>query len=857
MATRWTFPFKTTNGKPLTDRFEALNLLAGSNSGFFPFGTNDLWHGGVHIPKATTPADTTKGLLAISDGQVLAYRIDRTYPETTYTKDRKASFSTGFVLISHKLQLPKDAAKKDDKPKEVTIYSVYVHLADLKTYDDDLKLSRPTYWEPSKTKFVVAENAKDKNNLAKNIVGANIRDSESKIVGLLARGSVVELGDPHPSKAGFFAVTSVTKEATGSVVPSTKPYYIFRPEQTPKLEPHYEALDAIHLLATPVAIKAGELVGYLGTYDDFDNATTTGTARGLQQLVHVETFAGPDWPAFLADSKAYGSALDVKKKDCLVADKKTLLCKPAAADTKVAADLLVSATADDPKAGPWVKVQPFRMVSVPKKKPTRTNVGAAVWIGRSQLSANNQEREAWTQCPLSTSITNNESRNASVHPRIFTRRELDTRPAAEKFEDDNKAQWWKVKLGNATGTDEGWICGSGHTNVSWKSRWEWPGFEMLEEASTPADQAARGIQQRGGATEQEQANFKARANKVDGGALMTELRDAIDWTGTHDGLISTAELRNALQTPWLADRISRLIVKYESEWGGSTAKWDALDSLMKDGLDDWKAEKGRIAKLAWWDSVKSAKAFPSSPEVHHFHPIGLAANLMSKPVITATMLKAIFKGGDDSRIQAAVEDINEHIEEYKLDTALRLSHFFAQVREEAGANFRFTENLDYSPAGLIGTFSYFSNHPKEAETYGRTDDHAANQEAIANRAYANKIGNGDVASGDGWRFRGRGLKQLTGRDNYKSFTTNYRRVWSDGAEDFEANPDLVSEGMYAVRSAVYFWLHHDLYEIADKGASDGNVNSITAIINLHTKSYENRRTHFWSIWNGKVFDTIG
>ncbi|MCD7099395.1 hypothetical protein [Stenotrophomonas sp. MMGLT7] len=124
------------------------------------------------------------------------------------------------------------------------------------------------------------------------------------------------------------------------------------------------------------------------------------------------------------------------------------------------------------------------------------------------------------------------------------------------------------------------------------------------------------------------------------------------------------------------------------------------------------------------------------------------------------MLRAVFESRsvDTAKLQSFVDEINENIEGYKLDTNLRLSHFFAQVREEAGANARTVENLDYSPEGLKGTFSYFRRNPSEAELYGRTSAHSADQEAIANRAYSNREGHGDPSLGEGWKYRGRGLK---------------------------------------------------------------------------------------------------
>src|SRR5690606_24432144 len=122
--------------------------------------------------------------------------------------------------------------------------------------------------------------------------------------------------------------------------------------------------------------------------------------------------------------------------------------------------------------------------------------------------------------------------------------------------------------------------------------------------------------------------------------------------------------------------------------------------------------------------------------------------------------------------------------------------------------------------------------------------------------YANRNGNGDVASGDGWRYRGRGLKMTTGRGNYRDLQDNYHIVWPGTPPDFVGNPELLGTARYAVQSAVFFWIRHGLYRIADSGETDANVDSITRIINRHTDSYATRRTHFTNIRSENVFASI-
>ena len=167
---------------------------------------------------------------------------------------------------------------------------------------------------------------------------------------------------------------------------------------------------------------------------------------------------------------------------------------------------------------------------------------------------------------------------------------------------------------------------------------------------------------------------------------------------------------------------------------------------------------------------------------------------------------------------------------YKVNTLLRLSHFLAQCGHES-ANFRAVkENLNYSAEGLNKTFKkYFS-------TLESAKDYARQPERIASKVYANRMGNGNEASKDGFKYLGRGFIQLTGKANYLEFDKSV-------PEDIMANPELVAT-KYPLASAAWFWNKNGLNEIADKGATDAIVKSITKRVNGGTIGLEDRIQHF-------------
>jgi predicted chitinase len=243
---------------------------------------------------------------------------------------------------------------------------------------------------------------------------------------------------------------------------------------------------------------------------------------------------------------------------------------------------------------------------------------------------------------------------------------------------------------------------------------------------------------------------------------------------------------------------------------------------------------------------------------------------ISRPVpdkITLAQLQGICPKADAEHLQAIADELNTDLSKYKLDTPMRRAHFFGQIKQEAGDKLdAVEESLNYSPAGLKGTFGYYAKNPQEAEEDGRVEGiikkaewkvvngrnrlferqykgviKPADQEAIANKVYgpepgkARDLGNDLKVRGDGWKYRGRGLKQLTGRRNYDDFTNEYKKYWNQD-KDFLTSPELVQKMPDLVRSAVWFWLRNACWKQADKDAgkaavSDEVIDAITKIVN--------------------------
>jgi putative chitinase len=162
-------------------------------------------------------------------------------------------------------------------------------------------------------------------------------------------------------------------------------------------------------------------------------------------------------------------------------------------------------------------------------------------------------------------------------------------------------------------------------------------------------------------------------------------------------------------------------------------------------------------------------------------------------------------------------------------TPIRAAHFFAQTSHETGGFKAFSENLNYSADGLNKIFpKYFKNAGRNAAEYAR------NPEKIANIVYASRMGNRDPASGDGWKFRGRGALQLTGKANYEAFAKYL------GNNEVLENPDLVAT-KYSFESAMFFFERNKLWSICDQGINDAAILALTKRINGGTHGLEDRK----------------
>ncbi len=244
-------------------------------------------------------------------------------------------------------------------------------------------------------------------------------------------------------------------------------------------------------------------------------------------------------------------------------------------------------------------------------------------------------------------------------------------------------------------------------------------------------------------------------------------------------------------------------------FGAGTEKavkdWQAKNGLTADGI---------VGDGTWNKMFEASAATPVNPQI--------TDAVTSKSNFKLDKLKGHIP-------DAVIAQIPDTAAKFNITNPLRLAHFLAQCGHESGGFKAVNENLNYSADGLKKIFpKYFPGNLNES--------YARNPEKIASRVYASRMGNGDEASKEGFKFRGRGYIQLTGKSNY----TNFAKFIG---EDTIANPDLVAN-KYPLASAAFFFDSNKLWAICDKGADAATVTAVTKRVNGGTIGLPDRIKHF-------------
>lgn len=242
--------------------------------------------------------------------------------------------------------------------------------------------------------------------------------------------------------------------------------------------------------------------------------------------------------------------------------------------------------------------------------------------------------------------------------------------------------------------------------------------------------------------------------------------------------------------------------------------------------------------------------FPDSPNVYQWNPVAFIARMqtLSEHLISLDMLRAAGAKGDNESLKRLLSYLNRFAEAYEIDTPVKAAHFLAQVGHESGFKV-IEENLNYRAERMQQVFSTRKRDGsyKYRKLWEKPEAYARNPRALGSYVYANRMGNGGEASGEGYKYRGRGLIQLTGKNNYIAFTRQHNERFPDDKRDFVADPDLlVTDIKYGVESAFSWWTTNALNRYCT-GTTREDVKRVTRKVNGGYTGLEDRVAKFAAV----------
>jgi hypothetical protein len=639
---KWSYPLKV-GAAEATDPQQFYDALAKANLGFYPVGSNGLWHGGIHFDDDSGLVSDLTEVRCIADGEVVAYRIDDSYPISNYSETPNAQFSTGFVLVKHVLTPPENA-ETSTTPNQtaspaLTFYSLYMHLVDWKTYQDNPELKRPGYWGGGVSK--VKATAPD------SLLGLRVRSdqtSQSAELAVLPRGSIVTT-KPAPAAQKWLEILSVSPLVAGL---EQNTGWVFKKEMRHLSGDQYlidkEAKDPIQEYTNGANLRdltTGQVIGFLPVGTQVKVVNGTGQYKKLVEIVSGESIpklqsnVNPD-----GLGKIFAASLEQLSEPQKPWGEPFVLPVPV----KIKAGERVGYVGKyqnngEPTSKNVLHLEVFSCDDVPAYIDSCRSLAASlpddqkrllmVHKGASQIVTHTDGINA-TNPPLATPSSPKVGFDTIIPTDVLGRMGADRKIKVGGGNSGAESFWWRLdnKLADESGQPlNGWL--HEQTLITTRhSAWEWVGFQYITETIGNAENLAAHLDSQGMLTEEESPNYAVQLNAADGGPVRKWLYKIIDTDV--DKKLSVVEIKAALEKYWLAQPISQLVSKYESEWFWNESKWSELDPIMK-GLSgendpDWEVEKQRIEKLSWWSQLAGQQAVIGDGSVWHFHPVGLVSN---------------------------------------------------------------------------------------------------------------------------------------------------------------------------------------------------------------------------------------
>jgi len=877
---KWSYPFKV-GGAEETDPQQYYKALAKAKDGFYPLGSNGLWHGGVHFDEATGLVGDKAEVRCIADGEVVAYRIDEVYPKSDFGSTHSV-FSTGFVLVKHRLEVPVPPAPAPAPGAQpaaaapapsLTFFSLYMHLLDWDTYKLNPSLKRPDFW--GKGLYQVKASAPDSS------LGIRVRSGNSiqfPVLAVLPCGTTV-LTKPAPATQNWLEIISVTPEFPGLAANTG---WVFKGQMKRLSGDQYlvgkDAKDPLPGEQKGANIRSaytnGQPIGFLpaGTQIKLGDEQTPNKFRKL-----VEIVSGQSTPMLSpgADGKLPGyvwlDSLEPKNEPKSPRGEVVPLTptyKIRAGEvlghvgkyqnhTDAAPKNLLHLevfSCEDVKA--FTELSKSKAASLPAAEKTLLK------IQKNSLLITHVQGMSATNPPKAADANKVVDYDFFVPVSV-----LEALPAEKKIKAPivmdgatTYTLWWRLDglLCDADGNEiNGWFAEPDIT-LSRHSPFEWEGFTFIEETVSNVDNLAAFLHAQESLTEQERATYLPNVVNADDSLAKKRLYKILDKDG--DSKLKPEEITAALGKPWFSQPISQMVTRYESEWQYKAEKWDALDELMGHSDSDphkgWVEEKARIENLSWWDKLVGQQGITSDINVQHIHPVGLVSSFLRSgsskckkcgkniALTPQFMRKIVAPSVSDGFIKDFADTANVLFWKYGITTCSQVALILGQGKVETQRFTKFRENLNYSRATFTPT-SLFALAPTAINNgFIRKGLNLTNQQKLQyiddhllgnDPAYGqHSFGSSDYPNND---YRGRGLLHLT-------FYETYRRCADAIGIRIDATPSLAETDVNAiVASGCWFWKINNIGIIADDTSLDIDlkIKNVTRKINTGLDQLANRK----------------
>jgi predicted chitinase len=878
MPLSFKYPITQADGSEFKSAKELFAQLGGESAGFYLLSTHAFWHGGLHI------SDDTSGYVAdkhpvrsMATGEVVAYRLNDDYRTSTWGEEadvQSLKYSTSFCLVRHAYAsphkrpvAPAGAAVPDQGPQNTLVfYSLYMHLLPYVGYARRVVVQGASAL--AYTQFPGTEDSAS-SATTRLLSPASDTASNATLYGLqpvsppipLATGTELSVLDEAQWVSGnritkllYVAVSAVptSSEATlvnqdnppsapavtvgqhywiatngselntvdGVVVRKRPAYWKSSRKLTGTLIRPLDALrdpsgekvgTAIHAIpaGTKVEIEREQLLRQGGKKKPFAQVTVVSLGEGDAGLVTVGEMV---W---------ISSAEGDLAREPVIPDSfnSVVTCDPPL-PIEAGATIGYLGLYETPGSGD-------------EGKTSRQQVHIEIFTGDPKfddffanaagLTEGKKYKMAGTDgAPATASMSAGVTAFAPGTDPLLLPVAVDTTASLAK-RDALHRKWFPVEGIGDSGVLNGWMP-EGRLKDAVQYDWEKLGFRKVEEADDNAD----GYMD----PEKMPAFFKTIYKLIH---------------VSTDGEVTPDELIAANHNPTVRNALARVVARHPSEWQGQSdaAKWNAIkehEALLKNDPKRLKHELERIDALSWWDDLEGVKNFPVSPNVWHFNPVMFLDVIRNSDLITMEMLKIADPSGSRQYHEEILPYLNKYAEVYEINTELRICHFLAQVGTESGFRVR-SEDGNYYPINMRKTFGCRGgkkNYDAACDdcVKGRLDNrlklwsqsanYANNPENLFNYVYSSRMGNGDEDSGDGYKYRGRGIIQLTGKDNYIKYNKIHNSANPDDPQDFVATPDLIVNNIqYGVESAFVYCNMNNFNAAADKD----NIIGTTQIVN--------------------------